>query len=113
MKLPESGFHILVGSGAKEDKKLPESGFLVLVGSGTSNSQNCVLQQPSNRLCTSCSRRRSMAALAGSSTEAQAGTGPADEVHETTTVSATEVYCWGFLMVTTVPRIGTWYKECM
>ena len=27
-------------------------------------------------------------------------------VHETTTVYATEVYCWGFLMVTTAPRIG-------
>ena len=30
----ESHVLILVGSGAKEDKKLPESGFLVLVGSG-------------------------------------------------------------------------------
>ena len=31
-KLPESGLLVFVGSGAKEDKKLPESGFLGFCG---------------------------------------------------------------------------------
>ena len=35
-----------------------------------------------------------MATPGGSSIEPQAGKEPADEVHEKTTVYATEVYCW-------------------
>ena len=81
-KLPESGFLVLVilmCSGAKEDKKLPESGFLVLVilvCSGAKEDkklqsvvllflcapEHLFLQQPCRRLCTSSSRRLSMAA---------------------------------------------------
>ena len=68
-KLPESAFIILVtlvGSGAKEDKELPASGFPVLVGSG---AKEHVLQQPCRHLCTSSSRKLSMAAPGGSSVE--------------------------------------------